>query len=91
MADFMLDLQEDDFQVVIFDIDRNESEGLKWVKFIRRHRPKTPLIVLCEDLDKESAALMYQESIVYLGLYPLDREVLLSVISSVLRRSHLHN
>jgi DNA-binding response OmpR family regulator len=87
VANFLLDLQENDYQVAIFDCNQDGYDCLKWVKFIRRWRPKIPLIVLCNEIDKNAGAQMYEEGILYLGLRPLDREILLSVFTAVLKQS----
>jgi DNA-binding NtrC family response regulator len=87
VANFLLDLQEGDYRLAIFDCDKAEHESLKWVKFIRNMRPKLPLIVLCEEIDKKTGAQMYEEGIFYLGLHPLDRESLFSVFEAVLKQS----
>lgn len=87
VADFLLDLQENDYQVAIFDFDPVEHDNLKWVKFIRHLRPKLPLIVLCDEINQNTEAQMHAEGIFYLGLRPLDRELLISVFEAVLKHS----
>lgn len=85
VANFLLELQENDYQVLIFDSNQAENESLKWVKLIRRLRPKLPLIVLCDEIDKELGARMYQEGIFYLGQRPLNRGVLRDVVAAALK------
>ncbi len=86
VATFMLDLQDEDYQAAVFDFDHSETEAVNWVKFIRRLRPKIPLIVFCDDVDKNSEAQMYEASILYLGLRPLDKELLLPVFGAALKK-----
>lgn len=86
MADFMLEMLDGDYDVVLFDSDREERESVSWVKFIRRFRPKLPLIVFCDEVDQERATQMYEENILYLGLRPLDREILSSVVIAALKQ-----
>ncbi|MFQ5639484.1 MAG: hypothetical protein ACE5IR_15980 [bacterium] len=84
VADFLVELQEKDHHVVIFDVEQAGREKLKWVKLIRRLRPKLPLIIICDQIDQNTEAKMHEEKIFYLGLRPLDREVLCSIIKAAL-------
>ncbi|MFQ5751050.1 MAG: hypothetical protein ACE5HI_03560 [bacterium] len=85
VADFLLDLQIDDYQVAIFDFTQIEQGCLQWVKLIRCLRPKLPLIVLCDEIDRETESRMYEEKIFYLGLRPLDSEVFRDVITASMK------
>lgn len=87
VASFLLDLQENNYHVAIFDLDQGEPDSVRWVKFIRRLRPKLPLIVLCDEIDKQAKTQMYEEGIFYLGLRPLNREILVSVFKAAVKQS----
>ncbi len=85
MPNFLLELQEEDYQVASIDFIRFEPESLKWVKLIRRLRPKIPLIVLCDKIEMNTEARIYEEKIFYLGLRPLDKDILFTVLKSALK------
>lgn len=85
VANFLLDLQENDYQVAVFDFDQAEDDSLKWVKVVRHLRPKLPLIVVCDRIDHDIGARMYEEGIFYFGLRPLDREALCDIMLAALK------
>lgn len=87
-AEFLLHLQENDYRVSIFDYGGVDSDSLTWVRLIRRLRPKLPLILVGDHLDKSVGAQMYQEGIFYLGLRPLDAKVLVDVLQAAVRSSN---
>jgi len=91
VADFMLEMLDGDYDVVLFDSDRAEPANVSWVKFIRRFRPKLPLIVFCDEVDQERATQMYEENILYLGLRPLDRAILSSIVNAALQQRQSRN
>lgn len=84
VADFLVELQENDYDVAIFDVEQLGREKLKWVKLIRGLRPKLPLIIICDQIDQTTEAKMHEEKIFYLGLRPIDREILYSIIKAAL-------
>ena len=84
VANFLVDLQENDYDLAILDLENVVHKSLKWVKLTRRLRPKIPLIIICDQIDQNTEAKMHEEKIFYLGLRPLDREMLHSIIKAAL-------
>lgn len=84
VANFLVELQENDYDLAILDLEHVVHESLKWVKLTRRLGPKLPLIIICDQIDQNTEALMREEKIFYLGLRPIDREILHSIIKAAL-------
>lgn len=85
MSEFLLKLQSNNYHVALFDCFKADKESFKWVKIIRKLRPKLPLIVLCREVDDQIAAKMYEKKIFYLGLLPIPRDTLGEVMTSALK------
>lgn len=86
MVNFLLDIQENGFQVAVIEFKHGEEACLQWVRLIRRMRPKLPLIVICENIAKTTEAQLHEENIFYLGLQPLQKETLTVVLKSAVRQ-----
>lgn len=84
VAHFLLDLQENDYQVALFDCKNMEVDCLKWVKVIRRTRPKIPLIIISDNVDQKTGGKVYEEGTFYLYILPLQKEVLRSILSAAI-------
>jgi DNA-binding NtrC family response regulator len=81
-ASFIYKLQQDLFDLIIFDSDKFYSESLKYVKIIRKIKPKTPLIVFSENIEKVDGGKIYQEGIFHLEQKPLQKNILKEVIKA---------
>jgi DNA-binding NtrC family response regulator len=79
LADFLLQLQENDLHLAIFEFDSFAAEQIGWARLIRKMRPKIPLIIICDAPERETAAQLYDLGIFYVGIRPIHR-VLLSEI-----------
>lgn len=83
LANFLLSLQENDFNVAVFDcsdIDNN----IEWVKVIKKTRPKIPLIVLTRESDQKTGSKIYEEGSFYFCNRPIHEDILRSVLSAAI-------
>ncbi len=87
IASLLLAVHENDYQVAILDCEIIEPMCIKWIRFIRRLYPKLSVVVLCNEIDLNQGAKIYEEKIFYLGLHPLDRQNFQDVLTASLRFS----
>ncbi|MCA9740983.1 MAG: hypothetical protein H6695_20070 [Deferribacteres bacterium] len=90
IADYLLALEHDEFQVLLFDCHEVDNETIKWATFVRKLRPRLPLIVASEVCDKEAGARLLEQGIFYLGQHPLDNEVMTKVLTSAIKQQTLN-
>ena len=83
-ANFIYKLQEDLFDLIIFDSDKLYSDSLKYVKIIRKIKPKTPLIVFSDNTEKVEGGKIYEEGIFHLEQKPIQKNILKEVIKASL-------
>jgi DNA-binding NtrC family response regulator len=83
----ILELQENDYKVILCDCSENFQKCSNWIKVIKKIRPKIPLIVFTEEIDKSTGAKLYQEGIFDLCEKPLSKDYLKEVLSAVLTSS----
>lgn len=81
-AGFILDLQENDYDMVICDCTETFSICHDWVKIIKRINPKTPLIILNERITPGEGGILYQEGIFNLTEKPIDTKIIKEIISA---------
>jgi DNA-binding NtrC family response regulator len=79
----ILELQENDYKVILCDCSENFQKCSNWIKVIKKIRPKIPLIVFAEEIDKSTGAKLYQEGIFDLCEKPLSKDYLKEVLSAV--------
>ena len=83
----LLDLQENDYKVILCDCSDNFQKCFNWIKVIKKIRPKVPLIVFTREIDKSTGAKLYQEGIFDLCEKPLSKDYLKEVLSAILTSS----
>jgi DNA-binding NtrC family response regulator len=81
-AGFILDLQENDYDMILCDCSESFSVCHNWVKIIRRINPKTPLIILNERTSPTEGGILYQEGIFNLTEKPLDNNIIKEIITA---------
>ncbi len=84
IEDFLLDIQEQDYKAILFDINLTCHEAIKTIRLIRRMRPKIPLIVLLNKIDKKSGGQILNEGVFHMILSPNKRN-LAAALSAVLK------
>ena len=83
-AGFILDLQENDYDMILCDCSESFSVCHNWVKIIRRINPKTPLIILNERTSPTEGGILYQEGIFNLTEKPLDNNIIKEIITAAI-------
>jgi DNA-binding response OmpR family regulator len=81
-ASFIYKLQQDLFDLIIFDSGNLYSDSLKYVKIIRKIKPKTPLIVFSDNTEKVDGGKIYEEGTFHLEQKPLQKNILKEVIKA---------
>ncbi len=86
---WLLELLKDDFALAVLDFERLDPDNLAWIQLARRLRPKVPLIVIHEPpIDNATGAEFCEEKVFYFCPRPVDRQLLLQVLSAALRSSY---
>lgn len=83
----ILELQENDYKVILCDCSDNFQKCSNWIKVIKKIRPKIPLIVFTQVMDKSTGGKLYQEGIFDLCEKPLSKDYLKEVLSAILTSS----
>lgn len=84
IEDLLLILQETDFRIIIFDLQLAGIETLKTIRLIRRMRPKIPLIVLTNKIDKTIGGKILNEGVFNIVLAP-NKNNLFEVLNAILK------
>ena len=84
IEDILLALQENDFKVIIFDLSLHGMEALKTIRLIRRMRPKIPLMILADKLDKIIGGKILSEGVFHIVLDP-NKKNLTVALNAVLK------
>jgi len=80
----ILELQENDFEVILCDCLDNFQKCYNWIKVIKKMRPKIALIVFTQKIDKSTGGKLYQEGIFHLSDKPINKDYLKKVLSAAL-------
>ena len=83
----ILELQENDYTVTLCDCSDDLQKCSNWIKVIKKIRPKVPLIVFTQEIDKSTGGKLYQEGIFDLCEKPLCKDYLKEVLSAILTPS----
>jgi DNA-binding NtrC family response regulator len=81
-ADFVYELQQDMTDLVIFECAEHKFDCLKIVKIIKRIKPRVPLIVVCENIDRSTGGKIYEEGVFHLAHKPLNKIELKEIINA---------
>ncbi len=80
--EFVLKLEETDFDVIVLDCNSIAETCLKWLQVVNRLRPKIPAVIIAEDKQKKIISKIYEEGVFYLYPPPLNRRLLKEVLNS---------
>ncbi|HKB87113.1 MAG TPA: hypothetical protein VKD08_13130 [Ignavibacteriaceae bacterium] len=83
-AGFILDLQENDYDMIICDCNESFTICHDWVKIIKRINPKIPLIILNEKTSAREGGILYQEGIFNLTEKPIDINIIKEIITATI-------
>ena len=89
IEDFLLNVQENDYKAIIFDLNMSNYEGVKTIRLIRRMRPKIPLITLVEKIDKKSGGQILSEGVFQLVMSPPSKENLRATLMTAMKKVKL--
>ena len=84
LANFLLSLQENDFDVAVFDCADIDTKNIEWVKVIKKTRPKIPLIVFTSESKQKGGAKMYEEGTFYLCIRPVEKSLFTNILSAAI-------
>jgi DNA-binding NtrC family response regulator len=87
----LLELQENDYQVILCDCSDSLQKCSNWIRVIKKIRPKVPLIVFTQEINKSAGGKLYQEGIFDLCEKPPSKNYLKEVLSAILATSKSHN
>lgn len=79
-TNFIFELQQDILDLIIFDSTNQYSECLKLVKIIRKIKPKSPLIVISDNIENIDGGKMYEEGIFHLAQKPIQKSIIKEII-----------
>lgn len=85
--DFLLELLERDYDLIIYDLEGTTLDGLKMVKILRKIRPKIPVIVISNDPCKELGGKILHEGVVYYAVKPLSSESIRGALHSIVYKN----
>ena len=83
-AGFILDLQENDYDMIICDCTDGFTVCRNWVKIIKRINPKVPLIILNDKTNPQEGGILYQEGIFNLTEKPIDNTIIKEIITATI-------
>jgi DNA-binding NtrC family response regulator len=83
-AGFILDLQENEYDIIICDCTDGFTVCHNWVKIIKRISPKIPLIILNEKTNPQEGGILYQEGIFNLTEKPIDTNIIKEIITATI-------
>ena len=85
------ELQENDYAAIFCDCFDDFQKCIKWVKIIKKMRPKVPIIVISKGIDKSTGGILYQEGIFHLCEKPINKDYLKQVLSATLTSNKSHD
>lgn len=88
-ADLILEVLESDYDLIIYDLEISNLDGLKMVKILRKIRPKVSLIVFSKDPSTELGGKILQEGVSYYAVKPIDTNVIKKAIFAALNQSEM--
>ena len=81
-TNFIFELQHDILDLIIFDSTNQFPDCLKLVKIIRKIKPKTPLIVISDDIENIEGGKIYEEGIFHLAQKPINKNIIKEIIGA---------
>ena len=81
-TNFILELQQNIPDLIIFDSNDGYKDCLKQVKIIKKIKPKIPLIVISDNIESLEGGKIYEEGIFLLTQKPVDKIIIQDIISA---------
>ncbi|NOZ62978.1 MAG: hypothetical protein GXO74_15085 [Calditrichaeota bacterium] len=86
IEDFLLAIQQSEYQVILFDLELGSWDSLKSIKLIRRMRPKIPLLVFASGLNRKFGGKILSEGVFQLMAPPLNKEQLIMSLGAAFKQ-----
>jgi DNA-binding NtrC family response regulator len=84
ISDYLLNVLDKMLSLLVYDCTNLEQESLKWIKVIRKIRPKLPLIVISKEFDPKVGGELYDEGTFYYQQQPVNGDVISDVLTAAL-------
>lgn len=85
LSDFLLRLQEEDFDVILFDGGGLAEDEAKWIHYVRKVRPRIPLIAVSDTETADTSARILEYGVLYHYTRPLHHELFTQVLVSLMQ------
>ena len=80
MATFLLNLQDDDYRVMLIDYDQIDLTFLKWIRVAKKIRPKISLIIFCAAVNQKLGGEIYNSGAFYICEPPMDQKLFQNIL-----------
>ncbi len=84
LEDFLLNVQQQELQAIIFDQRLLRCDVVKMTRLIRRMRPRVPLIVFPDKIDKKLGGQIFNEGVLQIVLSP-NKTNLVATLNAVVK------
>lgn len=82
--DLLTKIIEEDYDIIFYDLEISNTDGVKIVKILRRIRPKNPLVVISNDSSIELGGKILQENVAYYALKPINPDAIGQALFAVM-------
>lgn len=89
-ADLLLEVLEKDFDIIIYDLEIANLDGVKMVKILRKIRPKVALVVISNDPSTELGGKILQEGVAYYAVKPINPEAVKGAVLSAVSKKKIN-
>ncbi|TFH00929.1 MAG: hypothetical protein E4H13_06200 [Calditrichales bacterium] len=80
MVSFLLNLQDNDYRVMIIDCSQMDQTSLKWIRVAKKIRPKVSLIIYCHTVNQKLGGEIYDSGAFYICESPVDQKLFQSIL-----------
>jgi DNA-binding NtrC family response regulator len=82
--DVLLQIIDDNYDVIVYDLEFSKLNGFKMIKIIRKIKPRMPLIVISNLLSLELGGRILQEGAHFYEFKPINPAAMQAVICNLL-------
>jgi len=85
LEDFLLTIQQQAYHAVAFDFRmKADIDPIKTIRLIRQMRPRVPLLVIADTVDKKTGSQIMNEGVLHILSTPLTKENVRDALIAVL-------
>jgi DNA-binding NtrC family response regulator len=88
LAETILELQENNFNFVVLDCCNKNSDCINWIKVIKKIRVKLPVIIISNNVEINSGAMLYELNIFNLFSSQESNELLTEIFIAAVNYSY---